>query len=118
MEEKEIVLQVCRPIYEAKGWMKLLGMASIILGVFSALTIIGLLWCWLPIWMGILLFKAGSTIEFAQSTGNKIPLIESLEKIKLYFIINGVLMLLAIILFVIMFFISGLAFLSGMSAYT
>ena len=42
------------------GWMKFIGIMTIIGGCFQALTIFGLVIAWLPIWMGVVLTKAGS----------------------------------------------------------
>jgi len=103
MEEKDLIKQISSPIFMAKGWLKLLGIMSIIGGVLSALTIIGILICWLPIWMGVLLFKAGNAIEEAQYSGNRERLEFSLGQLKTYFTINGVLTLIGLILVAISF---------------
>lgn len=84
-------------LYQAKGWMKLLGVVMMIQGVLSAITIFGIVICWLPIWLGVLLFKAAGAIEGAQLTGNKQMFMESMAKLKTYFVINGVLMLIAVV---------------------
>ncbi len=97
MEEKELVQQLSLPIYEAKGWMKLLGVVLILNGVVAVFTLVGILICWLPIWLGILLFKSASLIETAQVSGEKTMLLESLRKIRTYFTINGILMLIVLI---------------------
>ena len=96
MEEDVIVKELSLPIYQSRGWMKLIGVLSILGGVMTAFTIVGIVICWLPIWLGVLLFKAGSAVEGAQLNGDKAKLKESLEKLKTYFVINGVLALLGI----------------------
>ncbi|MCK4606166.1 MAG: hypothetical protein KAU35_02600 [candidate division Zixibacteria bacterium] len=78
--------------------MKLLGVVMIVQGILSALTIVGIVICWLPIWLGVLLFKAAGAAEAAQLTGDRMQLEESLRKIKTYFVINGVLMLIMLVL--------------------
>jgi hypothetical protein len=40
------------PIYQARGWLKFLGVLSFIGGIFQALSIVGIVIAWLPIWMG------------------------------------------------------------------
>ena len=97
MEEKELVQQLSLPIFQAKGWMKLLGVVLILNGVMAIFTVVGIVICWLPIWMGILLFKSASLVEAAQVSGDKVVLLESLHKIKTYFTINGVLMLIVLV---------------------
>jgi len=58
---------------------------------------VGILFAWLPIWMGVLLMQAASGAENAQLTGQKYELIRSLGSLKTYFMLNGVLALLGIL---------------------
>lgn len=117
MEEKELIQELSLPIYQSKGWMKLLGVVFIINGILAVFTLVGILICWLPIWLGILLFKAASMVEVAQINGDKLQLLESLRKIKTYFIINGALMLIALIFIAISLIISGGALFSVMNSF-
>jgi len=113
MEDRALIQEVSMPIFEAKGWIKILGVISIIYGVLVALSIVGIIIAWLPIWMGILLFKAGSQIEEAKNTGNKHNLMESLSKIKTYFIISGVLTIIGLALAIIAVIVGFIAGLNG-----
>ena len=70
-QERQNVQQLSMPIYQTRGWLKFLGVLSIISGVASALSIVGILFAWLPIWMGVLMFQAGSSIESASQLGDK-----------------------------------------------
>jgi len=97
MEEKELVQQLSLPIYQAKGWMKLLGAVLILNGIVAIFTVVGILICWLPIWLGILLFKSANLVEVTQINGDKVQLLEFLRKIKTYFAINGILMLIILV---------------------
>ncbi len=94
------VQELSVPIKQAKGWMQFLGVLSIIGGVAQALSIVGILVAWLPIWMGVLLFQAGTSIEPAAQFGDKFAFLRSMGSLKTYFMIQGILSLLAI-LFVI-----------------
>jgi len=96
-----LVKEVSLPIYQSKGWMKLVGVLSIVYGVLVALTLIGIIIAWLPIWMGILLFKSASSIEQAYLGGRKDDLVLSLSKLKTYFTIMGVLTLVGLVLAVL-----------------
>lgn len=118
MEERELVQEISNPLFQAKGWMKLVGVMSIIYGVVTALSIVGIIICWLPIWMGVLLFKAGSKVELANNTGDKQKLLESLNKVKTYFVITGVLTLVGIIAMVIGLLVSGGAIMSILNSYS
>lgn len=114
MEEKQLVQHLSSPLYDAKGWIKLVGILSIISGVGLIFTLIGILVCWLPIWMGILLLSVASNAEKARQSGETASLSESLNKLKTYFTVNGVMALIAILFFVISMIISGGALLTGL----
>ena len=97
--------------------MKLLGVILIINGIAAVFTLVGILICWLPIWLGILLFKSANLIESAQLNGDKPMLLESLRKIKTYFVINGVLMLIMLIIIAITILMTGGAIFSMMNSF-
>ena len=99
------------PLYEARGWMKLLGVVMVIAGVLTALTIVGLIVAWLPIWLGVLLFQAAGRIEVAFATADEMSLRESLAKLKTFFVIQGVLLLIYLAVAVGAVLLGGLAFL-------
>jgi hypothetical protein len=93
--------------------MKLLGILNIIGGVLAALSIVGIIIAWLPIWMGVILYQAGSSSEQAYFNGDKYSMAKSLNQLKLYFTINGIMALLGIgiwVIFVIVFLVGGFAF--------
>ncbi len=94
MEMKDVAL----PLFQAKGWIRFLGVMMIVVGAIYAITIIGLLFAWLPIWLGVLLFQASSRIEHAYEGGGALSFMESLQKLKTYFIVNGVVVLVSLIL--------------------
>jgi hypothetical protein len=96
-QENQTVQQLSVPIYQARGWLKFLGVLSIISGVGSALSIVGIIFAWLPIWMGVLMFQAGSSIEPAGQFGDKFAFLRSMGSLKTYFILQGVLTLLGIV---------------------
>jgi len=101
------------PLYEAKGWMKLIGIVSIIGGAIYALSIIGIVIAWLPIWMGILLNKASNLIEQAYNSDDEYVMSDALKNLKTYFIINGVLVLIAVVFMGFTIAVWGFAAISG-----
>jgi hypothetical protein len=112
-EQANVIKEVSIPLYQARGWMKLLGILNIIGGVLAALSIVGIIVAWLPIWMGVILYQAGSSSEQAYFNGDKYSLGKSLNQLKLYFTINGILALLGIATWVIVFIVilvGGFAF--------
>lgn len=90
-----------------KGWLKFFGVMSIIAGAINALSLIGLLWAWLPIWLGILLMQAGSRADDYAARGDEPALADLLGKLKTYYLISGIMALvsLGIAVLVIMVFV-------------
>ncbi|MFH1688689.1 MAG: DUF5362 domain-containing protein [Candidatus Eisenbacteria bacterium] len=107
--EQQLIREISAPLFAAKGWMKFLGVLMIIYGVLIALSIVGIVICWLPIWIGVLLFQTAGTVEAAQASGSKMELYGALSKLKTYFTIYGVLALIGIIVSIIVIFTVGLA---------
>ena len=85
------VWHISEPLYQARGWMKLLGILAIVYGVFMVLTIWGILICWLPIWMGMLLLGSSKLIELSYQSNNEEDMIDAQHKLKTFFTIQGVL---------------------------
>jgi len=112
----ELSEQVFRTIVEeaqkSKGWLKFIGIMMIIGGALEALSIVGIIIAWLPIWMGIILMQAANAAEsFAQSSDSS-KLAEFISKLRLYFVIQGILIIVGIaltILMAIIYLIFGLS---------
>lgn len=92
-EARELLQRTFQPLYASRGWLKFLGIMSIIGGAFMVLTIWGILIAWLPIWMGVLLFQAGSTAEQGFHSADPSAINRSLGKLNIYFIIMSVLVI-------------------------
>ncbi len=101
-DESQVVKELSVPIYQAKGWLKFLGVLMIIAGIGQALSLVGIIIAWLPIWMGVLLYQAGSNIESAAQLGDKFGFLRSMGSLKTYFVLNGVMTLLSIVLALLM----------------
>jgi len=101
-------------LYQARFWMKFAAVLMIIYGGLTALTIIGILFAWLPIWLGVLLYQAASSAELARTSGEVEALVQSVEKLRLYFTIMGIVMLIGAVLTVGVMVIFGLAMTGGM----
>jgi hypothetical protein len=100
-DQGNVVRELGLPVYESKGWLKLLGVVSILNGIVAALTIVGILFAWLPIWMGVLLYQSATSIERSQMTGDKAAFTHSLNKLKLYFTVSGVMAIIGLAIGVI-----------------
>jgi len=95
------------------GWIKFLGIAAIIAGGFYALSIVGIIVAWLPIWIGIILLRiANSSREVAD--GKVDSLGSMFDSLKTFFVLSGVLALVSIFFSIILMIIFGIAMVSGM----
>jgi hypothetical protein len=97
------IREISWPIYQSKGWIRFIGVLSIIQGIVLALTLVGIIIAWLPIWIGVLLMQCASSIERARTSGDKTVLVNALDKLRTYFTIQGILTLLSIIVVAIAF---------------
>lgn len=105
--DAQTVREVSTPLFEAKGWMKFLGVLSIIQGIIMIFTVWGILICWLPIWIGVVLLRAGSAVEVAHTGASKTDMIVAMGKLRTYFTIQGILALIMIVAVVIMLIVAG-----------
>jgi hypothetical protein len=115
MDEQMVVKEVSAPLFQSKFWLKLLGILSIVYGALIAITIVGIVIAWLPIWMGVLLFQSAKNVEQAQQNGTKDTFLVSQQKLKTIFTIAGVLALIGIIAGLLMFLFGGIGMLMGLT---
>ena len=99
--------------------MKFIGIMSIIGGCLQALSIVGLVIAWLPIWMGVVLTKAGAKAGEYADKGDFASLEGMTGQLKTYFTISGVMIIisfgLSIVFAVAWFVLLGLGVLSSSS---
>jgi len=77
------------------GWIKFIGIMTIIGGCLQALSIVGLVIAWLPIWMGVVLTKAGSRAREYADKGDFASLEGMIGQLKNYFTISGILIIIS-----------------------
>ncbi|UCG44227.1 MAG: hypothetical protein JSU73_06385 [candidate division WOR-3 bacterium] len=82
----------------AKGWLKFLGIMSIIGGAVYALTLIGIVVAWLPIWLGVLMYQAGSRAQEFAERGDVGALSAYTAKLKTLFTLMGILTIISLVL--------------------
>jgi len=102
-QEEMMIRELMQPLKNATGWIKFLGVLLIIYGVVSALTIVGLIIAWLPIWLGVLLLRAAKNTNSAYYQGNKSAVLAALNNVGSFFTVYGVVALIGILLFVSFF---------------
>ena len=104
------------PLYSARVWLKFIGVMFIINGVLTALSIVGIIVAWIPIWLGILLFQIAGAAEQAFLTQNEDEFLKSQTKLKTYFTITGVLMLISLVVMVLFLGLGGIAAISQLAS--
>jgi hypothetical protein len=97
---------------DMNGWIKFLGITAIIGGGLYAISIIGLIIAWLPIWMGVILLKvANGSREIADGKAESIG--DMFASLKTFFILSGVLTIISIVFSVIWMLVMGIAMIGG-----
>lgn len=90
------------PLASASRWIKFLAVLTIAGGVLSVIASLwSLVFVWLPIWSSVLLYRAATRVTSASSSGNEAELVEALDRLRLYFLISGVVTLIALVLVVV-----------------
>ncbi len=84
-------------IEKTQGWLKFLGILSIIGGAVQAITLVGIIIAWLPIWLGIIMTQAGSKGKDYAEKGTIEDLVEYNDKLRNYFTIYGILAIIGLI---------------------
>jgi hypothetical protein len=108
--EKEVV-ENCE---DMNGWIKFLGIASIIWSVFFIIGTfgIGIIIAWAPIWIGIILMRAANSAREV-GVGNVESLGEMLGSFKTFFLLSGVAVIISVVFSIIWFIVIGIAMVGG-----
>ncbi|WP_144392846.1 DUF5362 family protein [Pleionea sediminis] len=88
------VRSLSESLFTGRKWMKFVGVVLILYGICLALTILGTVIAWLPIWSGITLIQSAVAIEKAYISDDAAALMMSLSKLKTHFVIISTLLLL------------------------
>ncbi|MCX7835532.1 MAG: DUF5362 domain-containing protein [bacterium] len=105
-------VQISNILTGTKSWAKFLGVLLIIEGIMVAFSIWGLLFAWLPIWLGVLLYQAGNHAELVAFLRNKEQVLLYLDKMRLFLKISGIFTILMICMAILFIVIAGSAFLA------
>ncbi len=81
---------IAEKLKSMKGWLKFLGILSIAGGALYALTIVGIIFAWLPIWIGVVLYQAGERADRYIASEDEAVLVEFMGKLNTYFTILGI----------------------------
>ena len=96
MDQSAVIDELKLMARNMTGWLKFLGILTIFFGVLSAITIIGIVFAWIPIWLGVLLIQAGARASNAQISNNPKKLVIMMDKLRLYFVIQGIMLIITL----------------------
>lgn len=114
-DNSDLIRMLSRPLFEARTWMQFSGIVLILMGAACAISVWGIIICWIPIWLGVLLIKSASGMETAHEANNADSLLQALSRLKTGFIILGILMALELLGAVIGLFVMGGLVMAGLS---
>ena len=83
MESTNIVQDLQNSAMKMTGWLKFVGIVTIVSGALAALSVIGIVFAWIPIWLGVLLMQAAARAENARISENPQELVQMFEKLRL-----------------------------------
>ncbi len=108
----EVEQKITTNCKDMSGWIKFLGIAAIIAGGLYAITIVGIIVAWLPIWMGVVLLKiANSSREIVDGKAESLG--DMFGSLKTFFVLSGVLTIISIVFSIIWMIFMGIAMISG-----
>ena len=82
--------EIIQPLNDNRIWVKVVGVFSIVYGVLTCLSIVGLIIGWLPIWLGLALVQVSSNLEKYETSNDIVAAIIGFEKLAMYFKILGI----------------------------
>ena len=103
MNDESIVKKISQPLYDSRKWMRLASIVLILQGIFHIISLWGIIVCWIPFWMAMLLRSAINSVTIAFETDDANELQSSMEKIGKYFQIFGILLIVMIVVAIIGF---------------
>jgi len=112
--DEEVLNQLKNTAVAMSFWLKILGIVMIVGGALTALSIVGIVIAWLPIWLGVLLVQAGDRAQGMQYSANLNQLLLLLEKLKTYFVVSGVVTVVSIA-FSVLSFVMMISFMNHFS---
>ena len=104
---------------DVSGWLKFLGILNIIAGVLYCLTIVGAVVGWIPIWIGVSLNNAGTSLRAGYDGRNEMAMRMGMDKLALAIKIFGILTLIGLIINVLVlvaYVLFAVLFFAGVSA--
>lgn len=93
-------------------WLKFLGFFAIVAGALMAMTIIGMIVAWIPLWMGVALYRGGEEAARVARGGGDGPLLNLMGHLRTSLSLAGAALIFALV-FAVMALLFTAAFLGG-----
>lgn len=91
LDSGEINIQeISAPLLKARLWIMIIGIISIISGIASAFSIIGIVIAWLPIILGVFLIQTSLLLKKVSVNYNAEDFLKSLDKLRIYFTVSAI----------------------------
>lgn len=88
-----------RPLVDAMFLMRAVSWWLIGVGVLYCISIVGIIFGWIPIWMGIALKRSCDSLDRGYTTNDRVLLTDSMNSMSTFFRIAGVVVLVSLALF-------------------
>lgn len=78
------------PLIRNIRWMKWLGGILIGIGVLYCAMIVGLIFGWLPIWIGLLAYQSARRLEEVEESNDEESAVDAITRLGTYFKVSGI----------------------------
>ncbi|MDP0495504.1 MAG: DUF5362 family protein [Verrucomicrobiota bacterium JB024] len=102
--KEEVAIMLSEPLAKTNFWLKFMAVLQFISGASAAMSLIGILYAWLPIWMGVVMWQAANRARDAVASGDLQTALAAQNKIKLLILIAGISTMVMLVLGVFAFF--------------
>lgn len=103
---------------EGSGWIKLFALMMFLSGLLCVLTISGIIVAWIPFWLGGVLWGAANRAREAAFSGSEVELSAALDKLRFFFKLNGLLLIVGCVIAAAVFALCSEAVLAAIQQAT
>jgi hypothetical protein len=111
--QEQLWSNYCLEINKGRGWLKFLGIIAIISGAINVLTVVGIIYAWIPIWIGVIMLQASNRGQEFINSKDPEKLNQYLERVSFFYKLSGIMVIVSIaltIIFMIIWAIVGFSF--------
>ncbi len=85
------------PLCRRAGWIKFFGVLLLVVGVLYCLTIVGIIFGWLPIWIGVLLLKSSTNLRDGYFEQDRVKIWEGMRALGTVILIYGIMTIISFV---------------------